>query len=80
MIAEQLQHELELVKSKNLILDFQIKTWPYPTRHSQVWYIKLRDSTTQKQISRLRDYLEQHSSEVDYTEPLGADILRVYIK
>lgn len=78
--TQSIFEQLQAAESKKLILQLQVKTWPHPTRHSQVWYIQFRDDTTQKQISQLRDYLEHYSSEVDYTEPLGADILRVYIK
>lgn len=85
-MCEQLQHELELAKSKNLILEFHIKTVTFPMRHGkawykqQVWYIKLRDDTTQQQIQKLQTYIEQ-SPDVEYAIPLlDTDTLGVFMK
>lgn len=77
MMRKQLQHELELAKSKNLILEFRNgKAW----YKQQVWYIKLRADTTQQQIQKLQTYIEQ-SPDVEYAIPLlDTDTLGVFMK
>lgn len=81
MMRKQLQHELELAKSKNLILGVAIKPWTQTCPHGQVWYIKLTSTTTDKQIQQLRKYIEQ-SPDVAMTDAplLTTDVLRVYFK
>lgn len=81
MMRKQLQHELELAKSKNLILEFEKKSWTETWPHGQVWYIKLKSNTTQDQIQKLRKYIEQSPDVATTDAPLlTTDVLRVYFK
>ena len=77
--------QLQSAKNQGLIREFQVKSCEKfksfdPKRHKQVVYILLCADRPREQMYQLADYFESHRDCIDHTRPLGADVLRVYVK
>lgn len=80
MIAFQLLEQLQEAEGRRLIARLQVHTNPYTEQYKQVWYIQLLPDRARHQMQKLRDYLEMHRDCIEYTRPLGDDILKVFVK